>query len=922
MTSSLQHLYLIDGSGFIFRAFHALPPLTRADGTPVNAVLGFVHMLMRLLENTDVDHLAVVFDSGRRNFRHDIYPDYKAHRPPAPEELIPQFPLIREACQAFNVATVEAQGFEADDLIASYAACATQQGARVTVVSSDKDLMQLINDQVDMMDPMKNKIIGIPEVQEKFGVGPDRVIDVQALAGDSSDNVPGVPGIGPKTAAQLITEFDTLENLLNNLDRIPQAKRRETLETHQDKARISYRLVHLSRDVSLPLPLEAFKRKAPERETLNQFLTDQSFQSLLSKIGRLKTLDSFSSAVAAPLPKAAKVKGSYTLVQTADDLKKWIDKAHVAGIVAFDCETNSLDPLKADLVGFSLCPKVGQACYVPLAHKAAPALTLFDDPTDDSTVGPQIPFQEALDLLKPLLCDPSVLKVGHNLKYDALVLDKYDLNIFPLDDTIVISYSLDGSQHGHSMDDLAKLHLNHETIKYKDITGVGRKQITFDYVDLPQACAYAAEDAEITLKLYQLFKARLTPEQTTVIYETLDRPMVSVLKDMERTGITVDVQALRTLSQDFSQRLSELEKDIHHLAGHPFNIGSPKQLGDVMYLELGLEGGKKNKSGAFATGADILEELAAKGHEFPEKVLAWRQLAKLKSTYTDALMEQINPKTGRVHTTYALTITSTGRLASSNPNLQNIPIRSEEGRKIRAAFVAKEGHKLLSLDYSQIELRLMAHMAKVPALLDAFKAGLDIHTATAAQVFNLALEDVNSEHRRRAKTINFGIIYGMSSFGLARQLKVPSGEASYFIKAYHERYPGIQAFMDQQKLMAHEKGYVKTLFGRKCYVPTINDRNPILRNAAERQAINAPFQGTAADIIKKAMVILYEALNAGGYRSKMLLQVHDELIIECPDQELAAVQALATKIMSQAAYLDVPLLVDAGIGQSWAEADA
>ncbi|MGI4851812.1 MAG: DNA polymerase I [Janthinobacterium lividum] len=921
MTSSLQHLYLIDGSGFIFRAFHALPPLTRADGTPVNAVLGFVHMLMRLLENTDVDHLAVVFDSGRRNFRHDIYPDYKAHRPPAPEELIPQFPLIREACQAFNVATVEAQGFEADDLIASYAACATQQGARVTVVSSDKDLMQLINDQVDMMDPMKNKIIGVPEVQEKFGVGPDRVIDVQALAGDSSDNVPGVPGIGPKTAAQLITEFDTLENLLNNLDRIPQAKRRETLEAHQDKARISYQLVHLSRNVSLPLPLEAFKRKAPEREILNQFLTDQSFQSLLSKIGRLKTLDSFSSAVAAPLPKAAKVKGTYHLVQTAEDLKKWIDEAHVAGIVAFDCETNSLDPLKADLVGFSLSSKVGQACYVPLAHKAAPALTLFDDPTDDSTVGLQIPFQEALDLIKPLLCDPSVLKVGHNLKYDALVLDKYDLNIFPLDDTIVMSYSLDGSQHGHSMDDLAKLHLNHETIKYKDITGVGRKQITFDYVDLPQACAYAAEDAEVTLELYQLFKARLTPEQTTVIYETLDRPMISVLKDMESTGITVDVQALRTLSQDFTQRLSELEKDIHRLAGHPFNIGSPKQLGDVIYLELGLEGGKKNKSGAFATGADILEELAAKGHEFPEKVLAWRQLAKLKSTYTDALMEQINPKTGRVHTTYALTITSTGRLASSNPNLQNIPIRSEEGRKIRAAFVAKEGYKLLSLDYSQIELRLMAHMAKVPALLDAFKAGLDIHTATAAQVFNLPLEAVDSEHRRRAKTINFGIIYGMSAFGLARQLKVPTGEASFFIKAYHERYPGIQAFMDQQKLMAHEKGYVKTLFGRKCYVPTINDRNPILRNAAERQAINAPFQGTAADILKKAMIILHDALNAGGYQSKMLLQVHDELIIECPDQELAEVQALATKIMSQAAYLDVSLLVDAGIGQSWAEAD-
>lgn len=791
MSQPLHHLYLIDGSGFIFRAFHALPPMVRSDGTPVNAVFGFTTMLMKLLEDTEVGHLAVVFDSARRNYRHDIYPDYKAHRPEVPEELIPQFSLIRAACKAFNVCAVEAEGFEADDLIATYANQAVQKGAKVTVVSSDKDLMQLVNSHINMLDPLKNKIISSKEVIEKFGVPPQQVVDVQALAGDSSDNVPGVPGIGIKTAAQLIQEFGNLETLLDNLDKIPQPKRREALQTNTHQARLSYQLVSLCRQAPLPLALEYFERKPPERQDLVSFLTEQNFRSILSRIGKLKTLDGFSVSP----PSSTSNEGSkneYELVQTREALQKWIEEAHYAGIVAFDTETTSLDALNAQLVGVSLCINPGKACYVPLAHKAALPQTLFETtPAPFITDLHQIPFQEAIDLLKPLLRDPAVLKVGHNIKYDALVLLKYGIQITPLDDTIVMSYSLDGTRHGHGMDELASLHLEHETIKYADVTGVGRKKITFDDVPLEQARDYAAEDAEITLKLYHLFKPRLLAEHTTTIYESFDRALIPVLIDMESTGIAVDAQVLRNLSRDFTKRLAALEDDVYKLANRSFNIGSPKQLGEVLFQDLGFETGKKGKSGAFSTGVDILEDLAAQGHSFPEKILEWRQLSKLKNTYTDALIEQIDHRTGRVHTTYSSTITSTGRLASSHPNLQNIPIRSEEGRKIRTAFVAKPGHKLLSLDYSQIELRLLAHMAKISTLQDAFRAGHDIHAATAAEVFGLSLNQVESEHRRRAKAINFGIIYGISAFGLARQLKISQGEASQFIKIYNERYPGI-----------------------------------------------------------------------------------------------------------------------------------
>ena len=921
MSQPLHHLYLIDGSGFIFRAFHALPPMVRSDGTPVNAVFGFITMLMKLLEDTEVGHLAVVFDSARRNYRHDIYPDYKAHRPEVPEELIPQFSLIRAACKAFNVCAVEAEGFEADDLIATYADQAVQKGAKVTVVSSDKDLMQLVNSHIDMLDPLKNKIISSKEVIEKFGVPPQQVVDVQALAGDSSDNVPGVPGIGIKTAAQLIQEFGNLETLLDNLDKIPQPKRREALQTNTHQARLSYQLVALCRQAPLPLALEYFERKPPERQDLVSFLTEQNFRSILARISKLKTLDGFSVSSPSSISNEGS-KSEYELVQTREALQKWIEEARYAGIVAFDTETTSLDALNAELVGVSLCINPDKACYVPLAHKAALPQTLFETtPAPFTTDLHQIPFQEALDLLKPLLRDPAVLKVGHNIKYDALVLLKYGIQITPLDDTIVMSYSLDGTRHGHGMDELASLHLEHETIKYADVTGVGRKKITFDDVPLEQARDYAAEDAEITLKLYHLFKPRLLAEHTTTIYESFDRALIPVLIDMESTGIAVDAQVLRKLSRDFTKRLAALEDDVYKLAGKGFNIGSPKQLGEVLFQDLGFETGKKGKSGAFSTGVDILEDLAAQGHGFPEKILEWRQLSKLKNTYTDALIEQIDHRTGRVHTTYSSTITSTGRLASSHPNLQNIPIRSEEGRKIRAAFVAKPGYKLLSLDYSQIELRLLAHMAKISTLQDAFRAGHDIHAATAAEVFGLSLNQVESEHRRRAKAINFGIIYGISAFGLARQLKISQGEASQFIKIYNERYPGIQAFMEMQKEKARQQGFVETLFGRKCYIFGINDRNPALRGAAERQAINAPLQGTAADIIKKAMITLYDILKEKKLQSKILLQVHDELIIECPEEEIEPVKQLASREMSRAAHLNIPLIIDSGVGENWDKTD-
>jgi len=918
----MQHVFLIDGSGFIFRAFHALPPMTRPDGTPVNAVYGFTTMILKLIEDTDADHIAVVFDTARRTFRNDIYPDYKAQRPPPPEELVPQFALVREAARAFNVAQVEMEGFEADDLIATYARLAHDKGAKVTIVSSDKDLMQLVGDGITLYDAMRNREIGPEQVREKFGVGPDRVIDVQALAGDSSDNVPGVPGIGVKTAAQLIAEYGDLDTLLARAHEIKQPKRREALTEKADMARVSRRLVTLKADVPVPAPLESFAKRMPDGAAALAFLREQAFRSLIAKLeGRLTAgSPTVAAGVAAAAPVAAPPR--YDLVQDEAALAGWIAAAHRAGIVAVDTETTSLDAMRAELVGVSLAVEPGHACYIPLAHKAPAAQGALDF-GGDAPAEPairQIPMDRALALLGPLLEDDSVLKIGQNIKYDMQVLAGHGIAVAPIDDTMLISYVLDGSTHGHGMDELAKLHLDHATCTYKEVVGTGRNQVTFDRVPLEAARDYAAEDAEVTLRLHGVLKPRLIAERMVTVYETMERPLVPVLERMERWGIKVDAAELKRLSDDFAGRLADLEDRIHQLAGRPFNVASPKQLGEVLFDEMGLAGGRKGKTGAYSTDAEVLETLAAEGHDLPARVLDWRQLAKLKSTYTDTLIGQINPRTGRVHTSYAMAATSTGRLASTDPNLQNIPVRTEEGRKIRRAFVAEPGFKLLSADYSQIELRLLAHVAGIEALKEAFHQGQDIHAMTASQVFGVPIEGMDPMVRRQAKAINFGIIYGISAFGLARQLGIPRGEADRYIQAYFARYPGIRDYMERTKEEARTKGVVTTLFGRRCPTPGINDRNPSMRNFAERAAINAPIQGGAADIIKRAMMRLPAALEAAGLSARMLLQVHDELVFEVPEAEVEETAAVVGRVMEGAAALDVPLVVDTGVAQTWDEA--
>lgn len=923
MAKPLKHLYLIDGSGFIFRAFHALPPLTRSDGTPVNAVYGFTNMLMKVLLETDVDHLAVIFDSARRNYRHDIYPLYKANRPEPPEELVPQFFLIRKACKAFNVPAVELEGYEADDLIATYTRLAEEKGAKVTIVSSDKDLMQLVRKNVDMLDPLKNRPIGPEQVFEKFGVSSDKVRDVQALAGDSTDNVPGVPGIGIKTAAELINQYGNLEELFANLQQIKQQKRRERLAENIENARISYRLVGLEDQVPVSASLDSFERQSPDAALLKAFLEEQAFRAILARLDKLENLDGFTGNGDRTPPSAAtSPKASYTLVQTPEDLKKWMDEIRFRGIVAVDTETTSLDAMKANIVGVSLCLEPFKACYIPLGHVEEGSVDLFGEPLMREKTLKQIPVKEAIALLKDILEDPSILKIGQNIKYDMHIFENEGIHLHSYDDTMVMSYDLDGSKNGHGMDELADLHLDHTTIKYQSLVGSGKHQKSFADVPLEKAKEYAAEDADITFRLHRVFQSRLLHEKQVTIYQTLDRPMVAVLQKMEREGILVDVQKLKDLSHDFEKRLQILEQEIFNLVGHAFNIGSPKQLGHVLFEEMAFEGaGKSPKTGDYVTNADVLESLAGQGHELPQKVLDWRALAKLKSTYTDALIRQIDPKTGRLHTDYGMTMTSTGRLNSSNPNLQNIPVRTEEGLKIRSAFIAKSGHMLLSLDYSQIELRLFAHMAEIETLKQAFREGKDIHKATASEVFGLPPEEIDAEHRRRAKAINFGIIYGISPFGLARQLKIDKKTAGEYIDLYYQRYPGIQAFMDAMKSKARKQGYVETLFGRCIYIADINDKNPAKRGFAERQAINAPLQGTSADIIKRAMVQIESHLMIHALTAKMLLQVHDELVFEVPEQEVDRTIQVLKPLMEKAIHLDVPLVVDAGVGKAWAETD-
>ncbi|ALJ39096.1 DNA polymerase I [Azospirillum brasilense] len=942
-------LYLVDGSGFIFRAFHALPMLNRPDGTPVNAVLGFSNMLLKLLADLKASAVAVVFDSKRLNFRNEFYPEYKAHRPEPPEELKPQFALIREATEAFCLPCLELEGYEADDLIATYARLANEAGREVTIVSSDKDMMQLVRPGVRMLDPLKNKPIGPDEVFEKFGVAPDRVVDVQALAGDSVDNVPGVPGIGVKTAAQLITEYGDLESLLARAGEIKQPARRQKLIDFAEQARISRRLVLLDDHAPPPKPLEELRVREPDHQKLIDFLRAQGFRTIVSRVeaemrkdGTIAdgavpsaTPSAGPAKTAAPSPALAAEAGAprsrpapptdveqrYELVQDLNALAVWLERARTTGVLAVDTETNSLTPATATLVGISLATEPGLACYIPLAHQAPNAAASGELSFETPEAPKQIPAEDALKALQVVLEDPAILKIGHNFKFDHQLFARHGVRVSPIDDSMLISYVLEGGAHGHGMDELAELHLAHTTIPYKEVCGTGKNQITFDRVPLDKALAYAAEDADITLRLWRVLKPRLVDERMVTVYETLERPLVPVIADMESCGIRVDRAALARLSQDLAVRMAEIEKEVHQHAGRSFNIGSPKQLGEILFDEMKLGTGKKGKTGAYSTDSSVLEELAEQGHVIAQRVLDWRQLAKLKNTYTDALQAQIVEGSERVHTAFAMAATNTGRLSSTDPNLQNIPVRTEEGRKIRRAFVAAPGHKLISIDYSQIELRLVAEMADIAALKQAFQDGIDIHAATASQVFGVPLDQMTSEIRRKAKAINFGIIYGISGFGLGRQLGIAPGEANAFIKAYFERFHELKVWMEATKAFARQNGHVVTLFGRRCYIPGIHDKNAARRAFAERQAINAPIQGTAADIMKRAMARVPGALKEAGFDEvRMLLQVHDELLFEAPEDQAERASALVRAVMEGAATLGVPLVAEAGIGGNWDEA--
>ena len=925
-----HHLHLIDGSAFIFRAYHALPPLTRkSDGLPIGAVAGFCNMLHRYVEgNHGPDaptHVAVIFDKGSHTFRNDLYDLYKANREAMPEDLRPQMPLTRAATQAFNIACKEKEGFEADDIIATLAVQARNAGGRVTIISSDKDLMQLVGGGVEMLDAMKNKRIDRDGVFEKFGVFPERVVDVQALAGDSVDNVPGAPGIGIKTAALLINEYGDLESLLQRAGEIKQPKRRETLQTHADQIRLSRQLVLLDENTPLDFTLEDLEVRTPEPETLLAFLAQMEFRTLTKRVAEnLKVeapeIDDSPRATASAEPDQTQVpfdRGGYSHVADAQALQGWIDAIYQRGYVAVDTETTGLNEMTADLVGISLAVEPGKACYIPLTHKANAGDDLFG--TAQLAQG-QMPLEDALTMLTPVLQDPSIVKIGQNMKYDAKIFARLGIEVAPIDDTMLMSYALHGGLHGHGMDTLSERYLQHSPIPIKPLLGAGKSAITFDKVPLTDAIPYAAEDADITLRLWQLLKPQLHRAKVSRVYETLERPLVPVLAQMERTGIKVDRDTLSRMSNSFSQTMAGLEDEIFALVGRRFNVGSPKQLGEILFDEMALPGGKKGKTGAYATGADVLEDLATE-HELPRKVLDWRQLSKLKSTYTDALQDHINPETGRVHTSYHIAGASTGRLASTDPNLQNIPIRTEEGRRIREAFVAEPGKVLVSLDYSQIELRILAHIANLPALKQAFKDGLDIHAMTASEMFDVPLDQMTPDIRRRAKAINFGVIYGISGFGLARNLRIPRSEAQGFIDRYFERFPGIRRYMDETKAFAKEHGFVETLFGRRIHTPEISAKGP-RAGFAQRAAINAPIQGSAADIIRRAMIRIPAAI--AGLPAQMLLQVHDELLFEVEAGAEAELIGIAKEVMEQAAapaaHLDVRLTVEAGAGHSWAEA--
>ena len=929
-----KHLYLVDGSSYIFRAYHRLPPLTNIRGEPVGAVYGYTTMLWKLaadLHKADgPTHLAVVLDKSSQSFRNEIYEHYKANRPEAPEDLRPQFPVIRDATRAFSLPLIEEEGVEADDMIASYTKVALEQDWKVTIVSSDKDLMQLIeptdNSRVDLLDTMRNVRMGKATVEEKFGVGPERLGDVLGLMGDSSDNIPGIPGIGPKTASKLINEYGDFESVLAAAPDMKKSKMKENILENIELARLSRILVTLKDDCPLPDPLESFELQAIPKEPLRDFLTHHGFNSLLKKLdgdqaepqnpdtngGIGNEMPGSSIVQTKPVPVPAIDRNQYECVQSLESLDLWIDRARKAGTFAIDVETDSLESVSARLVGICMATGPHMACYIPLGHGSG---DMFAESPQ------QIPVGEALARLKPLLEDSAILKVGQNLKYDITVLAQHDIRVTPFDDTLVMSFNLDAGLHGHGMDELAKLHLDHECISFKSLTGTGKKAISFAEVPLDKATEYAAEDADVTLRLWEILRQRMIPERATRIYQMVDRPLVPVIARMEETGVLVDREVLARLSQSFAANMEILEKEIHDLAGESFAVGSPKQLGEVLFGKLGLKGGKKGKSGQYSTDVTVLERLASDGEPIAQKIVGWRQLAKLKSTYTDALQEEINPKTGRVHTSYSLSGAQTGRLSSTEPNLQNIPIRTEIGRQIRQAFVAAPGNVILAADYSQIELRLAAHIANVDTLKAAFAAGEDIHNRTAQELFG----SVDRDTRARAKTINFAILYGISRWGLAKRLEVDPDEAQAMINTYFERFPGINHYISETLQSARDCGFTETLFGRKTHFDRIRSSNQVERQGSERAAINAPIQGTCADIIKRAMARMGPALaDAGLPDVKMLMQVHDELVFELPTENVDAASAVIRTIMSGAAEpavkLSVPLDVDIGIGKNWDEA--
>jgi len=912
-----DHFYLIDGSGYIFRAYYALPPLSRkSDGLPTGAVNGFCNMLYKLLEDSRSDdtenkptHFAVIFDSARRNFRNDIYEEYKANRTEAPEDLAPQFEYIRKSVEAFNITSAEMLNYEADDLIATYADQIIKKGAKVTIISGDKDLMQLVKPGVRLYDPMKSKVLGAKEVKEKFGVEPDKVVDVQALAGDSSDNVPGIPGIGIKTAAELINKYKSLNRLLDKADEIPQKKRRETILENKNKAILSKKLVELKKDVPIKHKLENFVLRAINKQKLYDFLREMEFNRLLSQVISDYGEPTGQKIENKKIPTQIDVK-KYITILDIDELDKWIKKIEEMGIVAVDTETNSLNPQEANLVGVSLCYSPGIACYIPLEHAT-------DEVLEKKVV---------LEKLKNILEDKSIKKIGQNIKFDYIIFLNNKIKLNSIEDTMLMSYVLDSGRHRHNMDNLSEIHLNHKTISFKEITGSGKSQISFDQVPIKLATEYAAEDADVTFRLYNIFKERLHKEKLLKIYELFEKPMINLLAEMEIQGVKIDPKFLKVLSKKFEDKIKKLEKNIFSEAKKKFNIGSTKQLGEILYNELKIAALKKTRKGGFATRAAVLEDLAFKGHKLPSYVLDWRQLTKLKNTYTDALPEHLNSKTNRVHTSFLLAATSTGRLASSEPNLQNIPIKTEDGKEIRRAFVAEKNYSLVSADYNQIEMRILADIADVKQLKKAFKNNEDIHSLTASQVFNISLSNIDNETRRKAKAINFGIIYGISQYGLAKQISVSNQEASEFLKSYFKKFPEIKDYMTTTINFCRKNGYVENVFGRKCHITGINDKNYNIRNFQERAAINAPIQSSAADIMRLSMMKINKTIDEKlDSKIKMLLQIHDELVFECPKNELEKIKAIIKKDMLEISNnehhkFSIPLTVDINSGNNWGEA--